>query len=294
MTNKQLLMLCTLAAIWGSSFMFIRVAVPMFGTIPLSGMRSLIGAIALSPFLFGKGRLQLIKRYWAHLLFIGLISTALPFTFLTISTSYTSAGFASILNALTPICSALIGWAWIKEKPSIHAMLGIVLGFIGVGIMVFDKDTISSSFPVLPVLAGFAATFFYGLTGFYSRRYLSGVPSTLISSGCQISSALFLMPLAFWFWPDAAIPAQGWLLAAVLGILCTGIAFILYFHLLETVGVTRTVIVTYLIPVFAILWGTIFLDETVTINMLAGAALILTGIGLTTRTSKKTSAEKTS
>lgn len=293
MTNRHLLMLFILAAIWGSSFIFIRLALPHFGPVPLSAMRSLIGALALAPLLIGAGRLQLIRNYWGHLLVIGIISTALPFLFLTLSTKYTSAGFASILNALTPICSALIGWVWIKDRPSWPAAIGITLGFIGVFVMVLDKDTISSSssFPLLPVLAGLGATFFYGLTGFYSRRFLNGIPSTVLSAGCQVSAALCMLPFALLQWPDATIPAQGWLLAAVLGILCTGIAFLLYFHLLETVGVTRTIIVTYLIPVFALLWAKLFLDELITLKMLIGAALILAGIGLTTQTTMKKPAE---
>ncbi len=287
MTRPQLLMLCSLAAIWGASYMFIRMALPYFGPVPLSGLRSLIGAVALSPFLLGRVQLGYLRSHGVHLLVIGVISTALPFLCLTISTRYTSAGFASILNALTPIFSALIGLVWLRERLSLPAMLGIALGFTGVSVMVLDKDTISSSFPLLPVLTGLCATFLYGLTGFYSRRFLQGIPSTVLSSYCQLSAALVMLPFALWLWPAAPIPVQGWALAAVLGILCTGIAFILYFHLLEHVGVTRTVVVTYLIPVFALLWGALFLDETATPTMLAGAALILTGIGLTTRQSQR-------
>lgn len=283
MTRPQLLMLCTLAAIWGASYMFIRLGLPYFGPIPLSGMRSLIGALALSPFLFGRVPLGYLRSHGWHLLVIGLISTALPFVCLTISTKYTSAGFASILNALTPICSALIGFVWLQERLSLPAIIGILLGFTGVSVMVLDEDTISSSFPLLPVLTGLAATFFYGLTGFYIRRFLQGIPSPVLSAYCQWAAALLMLPFALLLWPDAAVPLQGWALAAVLGILCTGIAFILYFHLLSHIGVARTVVVTYLIPVFALLWGALFLDESATPKMLAGAALILTGIGLTTR-----------
>ena len=286
MTRPQLLMLCSLAAIWGASFMFIRLALPHFGPIALSGVRSLIGALALSPFLFGRVPLGYLRSHGWHLLIIGLISTALPFFCLTLSTQYTSAGFASILNALTPICSALIGFAWLGERLSPAAMLGVLLGFIGVSVMVLDRDTISSSLPLLPVLAGLVATTCYGLTGFYIRRFLQGIPSPVLSSYCQFAAALLMLPFVFWQWPEASEPLASWVYAAMLGILCTGIAFILYFHLLAHVGVARTVIVTYLVPVFALLWGALFLGESATPKMLAGAALILTGIGLTTRLPK--------
>lgn len=283
MTRPQVLMLCSLAAIWGASFLFIRMALPYFGPVALSGIRSLIGALALTPFLLGRVPLGYLRSHGWHLLAIGAISTALPFLCLTLSTQYTSAGFASILNALTPICSALIGFAWLHERLSLPAVGGILLGFVGVSVMVLDRDTISSSFPLLPVAAGLFATFCYGLTGFYIRRYLQGIPSPVLSAYCQSAAALLMLPFVVQLWPAAAVPLQGWMLAAALGILCTGIAFILYFHLLSRIGVARTVVVTYLVPVFALLWGAIFLDEIATPKMLAGAALILTGIGLTTR-----------
>jgi drug/metabolite transporter (DMT)-like permease len=214
---------------------------------------------------------------------IGLISTAIPASMLAISTQYTSAGFASILNALTPLFSALVAWLWLKEAMSVSTVAGVSLGFIGVMVMVFDRQTISSNFVLLPILAGVLGTFLYGLTGNYSRRFLHAVSPIVIAAGCQLFSALFMLPLSFFFWPTAAIPLQSWLYACILGVFCTGVAFILYFQLLEKVGVVRTVVVTYLVPVFAMLWGTLFLAETITLKMLIGAVLILAGVGLSTK-----------
>lgn len=283
-------MLCSLAAIWGASFMFIRLALPQFGPLALSGVRSVIAALALSPFLFGRVQLGFLRSHGWHLLMIGFISTALPFLCLTLSTRYTSAGFASILNALTPICSALIGFAWLGERLTPAAMLGVLMGFIGVSVMVLDRDTISSSFPLLPVLAGLTATFCYGLTGFYIRRFLQGIPSPVLSTYCQFSAALLMLPITLLYWPQHSVPLSSWLYAALLGVLCTGVAFIIYFHLLGRMGVARTVVVTYLVPVFALLWGALFLGEVATPKMLGGAALILTGIALTTRLPKPAAA----
>jgi len=281
-----MLMLVSLAAIWGASFLFIKMSVGYFGAVPLSASRSMIAALTLFPLLLIRRRLPEFVRVWKHLMLLGLISTAIPFSLITLSTQYTSAGFASILNALTPLFSAMLAWLWLKEELGRAAIVGIVLGFIGVMVMVLDRETISSSLPILPILAGLGATFFYGLTGNYSRRFLRGVSSLTISSGCQIFSALFMMPFALFFWPDNPIPWDGWVLSATLGILCTGVAFILYFYLLEHVGVARTVVVTYLVPVFAMLWGFLILNEAITVKMAIGAALIMTGIGLTTRPGK--------
>jgi drug/metabolite transporter (DMT)-like permease len=279
---KSWLLLFLLAAMWGGSFLLIRLSVDDFGPVPLTTTRSLIAACALVPLVIIRGKFAEFMQYWPHLLVLGLISVALPFSMISISTQYTTAGFASILNALTPIFSTLIAWLWLKDALTPAAMIGIALGFLGVAVMVLDSETISASYSVLPVLAGLGATFFYGLTGNYSLRYVKGITPLVVSTGCQVFSSLLLLPVAFMQWPDAPIPATGWFYATVLGIVCTGIAFMIYFHLLKTVGVARTVIVTYLVPVFAMLWGLLFIGETITLKMLAGAGLILTGIGLTT------------
>jgi drug/metabolite transporter (DMT)-like permease len=276
-------MLICLAAIWGASFLFIRMAVGDFGAIPLTATRSAIAALTLTPLMLWSGKGHLFLKYWTHLLVLSLISTALPFVFLSISTQYTSAGFASILNALTPIFSAIIAWLWLKEYLSMPAMIGIASSFAGVLVMVLDKDTIDASFALLPILAGLAATFMYGLTGNYSRKLLPGLSPLVVSAGCQIFSALCLAPFAYLQWPSEPIPARGWILASVLGIVCTGAAFIIYFHLLEKIGVARTVVVTYLSPVFAMVWGYLFLEEVITLKMFIGAICIMIGIGLTTR-----------
>lgn len=271
-----------LAAIWGSSFMFARIAVGEFGAIPLSAVRSSVAAITLFPLMLVKGQWRAFRDNWRHFVVLGLISTALPFSLITVTTQFATAGFASILNSLTPIVSAAIAWAWLKEQLSGAAVVGIGLSFVGVLSMVTDTQSIDTGVAILPVLTGFGAAFFYGLTGNYSRRFVHHVPTIAQATGCQVFAALFLAVPALLLWPDHGISSAGWTYAVVLGLLCTGVAFILYFTLLANIGVARTVIVTYLIPVFAMLWGFLFLGETITLSMLAGAGLIMTGIALTT------------
>jgi drug/metabolite transporter (DMT)-like permease len=285
---RQILQLFILAAIWGASFLLIRLAVPYFGPVPLSAIRSSIAALVLTPIVLAKGELHIFRRYWPHLFVIGLTSTALPFALFGLATELTSVGFASILNSLTPIFSVLVAWLWLKEGLTPAMVIGIVLGFAGAFVMVFDRDTIASGFVLLPVLAGLAGSFLYGLTGNYSRRFAKGVPVSVIAAGSQVFSMATLMPVALMQWPDAPIPGSAWLYVLVLGLLCTAIAHLMYFNLLGKVGVARTVIVTYLIPVFAMLWGFLILGEGVTLKMLAGAACILSGIGLITYKPKAT------
>lgn len=284
MKPVHLLLLFAVATLWSGSFLFTRMAAPDFGPIPLSASRSAIAALVLMPLVLLGARRREFFTNLPKLVVIGLISTALPFTLITISTQYTSAGFASILNALTPLFSALLAWAWLKERLSIAALVGICLGFSGVVIMMFDKETIEADLPILPILAGIGATFFYGLTGNFTRRHLSNVSALTISAGSQLFAALFLMIPALLMWPENQLTPRDWLLAAVLGIFCTGLALLLFFSLLAQVGVARAVVATYLVPVFAMLWGSLILEEAVTAQMIGGAALILTGIGLTTRT----------
>ena len=282
MSNKQVIILIFLASLWGASFMFARIAVPEFGPLPLSGIRSLVAALTLLPIMLLKGHGKTFVTHWPHFIVMGLISTALPFTLITYTTQYTSAGFSSILNAMTPILSALVAWSWLKESLSLAAVIGILLSFTGVLVMVFDDSSINSDVSFLPILAGVGAAFFYGLTGNYSRKFLRDLPPITLATACQVFSALCLLPVSYILWPEGNISTNSWICAVLLGIFCTSLPFMLYFYLLENVGVARTVIVTYLIPVFAMLWGALFLSESITLKMLAGAAFILTGIALTT------------
>jgi len=282
LNTRQLLTLFTLAALWGGSFLFIRLAVPQFGPVPLSAVRAAIATLTLLPLLLLKGQWPVLAHNWPHMVVLALISTAIPVVCLSISTQYTSAGFASIMNSLTPLFSALVAWLWLKEYLTPAAVIGILLGFGGVVVMVSDREILSGDFVLLPILAALCATFLYGLTGNYSRRFATGMPALAIATGCQLFSALFLLPGAILLWPQVPVAAQSWLHVLVLGIFCTGLAYLLFFGLLEQVGVARTVIVTYLVPVFAMVWGFLVLGETITVTMLAGAGCILAGIGLTT------------
>lgn len=282
MNFTQLSKLVLLASLWGASFLFIRVAVPHFGPLPLAAVRSVIATLTLLPILYLSGGSALFRQHWRHLAVIALISTAIPATCLSISTQLTSAGFASILNAMTPMFSALLGWLWMGEALTAAVILGVMLGFTGVSVLLFDRDTLDSGFALLPILVGMTAASLYAFTGLYTRRFTPGLPAIVIATGSQGFSALFLLPFTAFLWPEVPIPAQAWLSIGLLGVFCTGFAFIIFFHLLETVGVVRTVIVTYLIPMFAMLWGYLFIGESITPQMAAGALCILAGIGLIT------------
>ncbi len=278
----ELLELVTLAAIWGASFLFMRIATPEFGPFMLIELRSLTAVLFLLPILFMTRRSHYILPNAGRLLLVGVTGTAMPFCLLSYATLSVSAGYASILNSVTPIFTALIAWMWIKERLTLSAVIGLLVGFVGVIILSMDKQPGNTEILLLPVLAGLAATCCYGFSANYTRQKLNHIHPLALACGSQIGSALFLLPLAYLFKPQFIPGQSAWFAVIILGIVCTAIAFILYFRLIANIGVNKTISVTYLIPFFGILWGMIFLHEQLTILMIAGALLILTGVSLTT------------
>lgn len=282
MKLRYFIELVILGSLWGSSFLVTRISVDELGPVVLTMLRSFVASIALAPLLFAGGHWQSFRQNWFHIFVIGIISTALPFICLSTATLYSTAGFASILNSLVPLFTAIIAWFWLKETLPMSAIVGILLGFAGVVVMLADTQSISSGFFLLPVLAGMGAALFYALNGIYTRRFVREVSPVALAAGCQFFACLFLLPMAWADWPDQPVSLNAWLCMVYLGVICTGVAFIIYFRLLRNAGVANTALVTYLVPVFAMLFGAVFIGETITLPMIAGAAFILTGIALTT------------
>jgi drug/metabolite transporter (DMT)-like permease len=280
--TSDVLELVTLAALWGASFLFMRIATPAFGPIALIALRSLIAVCFLMPLVIVTAKGHFIPANAGRLLLVGITGTALPFCLLSYATLYVTAGYVSILNSVTPIFSALIAWLWVREKMTFSALAGLFAGFIGVFILSLDKQPAGVEVSFLPVLAGLAATLCYGFSANYARHKLNHIHPLALACGSQTGSALFLLPISFWYIPQQMPDTTAWLAVIVLGIACTAIAFILYFRLIANVGVNKAVSVTYLIPFFGILWGMLFLGEQVSLLMLTGGLLILSGVSLTT------------
>jgi len=201
---------------------------------------------------------------------------------LSYATLSVSAGYASILNATTPIFTAIVTWYWIKEKMTISTLLGLMVGFFGVIILVFDKQGAQSEITLLPVIAALAATFCYGVGINYTKQKLVHLSAIEIAFGSLFGASILLLPLAVWVWPQAMPSAQSWVAVSVLGIACTGIAFILFFRLIANVGSNKAASVAYLIPFFGVIWGVLLLNENLSAFMLMGAFFILFGVALST------------
>jgi len=268
-----------LAALWGGSFLFMRVAAPVLGPVWLMALRVLIAGLVVLPLLVQRRQLGLLRKYGGRLLWVGLVSAALPFTLLAYSSLELTAGLTSILNATVPIFGALIGIAVYAEALNVRRLAGVALGFGGVLVLVGLPQG-GTPAPLLSVLAGLAAAVSYVFAANFAKRRLSQVPTLVFVTGSQLSAAVFLLPLLPLFPPPQSPDALVIASVLALAVLSTALAFIIYFQLIREVGPTRTLTVTYLIPVFAIAWGALLLDEQITLAMLLGGALVLSGVAL--------------
>lgn len=291
MKARDLTDLLLLAAIWGTSFLFMRMAVPAFGAAPLAFVRVGGAALVLLPLLLLRGEAGVLRQRWPTLLVLGLSNSALPFLCFGYAMHQLPAALASIFNAATPLTTALIAWAWLGDPLNRWRGLGLALGFAGVAGLALYKSmgvqgggglaTLQFDAPTgLAIGACLLGTLFYGHAGNFAKRHLAGVPAMAMAAGTQLAAALALAVPAALTWPATMPGWRDWAAAASLAVLASGLAYILYFRLVARVGPTGAASVTFLVPVFATLWGALFLDEQPTWPMAAGGAVILAGTAL--------------
>jgi drug/metabolite transporter (DMT)-like permease len=258
--------------------------VPQFGPLALVEVRVSVAALVLLPWLARHGELAQLRRYAAPVTLLGALNSALPFALFSYATLTVTAGFAAILNATVPLWTGLIAWLWLRQRIGALQWLGLVLGLAGVAVLVWGKVGFAPGRGgwevTLAVAAGLFATAAYGLAANYTRERLAALSPRTLASGSQLAAALALLPLAVAFRPATMPGAGAWLAAIALGVVCTALAYLLYFRLLARVGAMRAAAVTFLIPAFATLWGALFLSEPVTLQLLLGGVVILAGTAL--------------
>ena len=282
MKLRDLLDLTLLAALWGGSFLFMRYAVPDFGVVPLIWLRVALASVCLLPLLLLKRQFGALRQQAGALTVMSLFNSGLPFLLIAWATLSITAGLASIMNAMTPVFTALIGALWLGDRLDGRRSLGLLLGLAGVALLAADKADFRPGGSGWAIVAMLLATACYGFAANHTRRYLQGVPALVNATGTQLVSALVLLPPALWSWPERMPGLGPWLAALVLGVACSALAYLLFFRLIARVGASRAVTVTFLVPVFGTLWGALFLGEPVTASMLAGGAVVLLGTGLAT------------
>lgn len=272
-----------LGAIWGASFLFMRVAAKDFGATALVEMRLALGAIILLPFLW-RARASFPTRLWPKLALIGAINSALPFVLFAWAAQRAPAGIGAITNSMAVLFTALVGFLFFGEKIGVQRAIALLAGFVGVVVLASGKAAGASVGGA--VAAGVTAAFLYGIGVNLVRRHLVGLPPAAVAAATLGCAALLLAPFAVAQWPSQPIPAHSWWSAALLGVLCTGLAFVMYYRLIARIGAGRAVTVTYLVPLFGVAWAWVLLGEPPTLTMAIAAALILGSVALSQRASK--------
>jgi drug/metabolite transporter (DMT)-like permease len=282
MKPKDVFDLTLLAALWGGSFLFMRMAVHDFGPIALIELRTGIAALFLLPLLGWRGGVPDFAASAGPIMLVGVINSALPFTLFAYAMLWMSAGLASILIAASPLFGALIGYIWLRDRLSPGQIIGLAIGFMGVALLAWDKAGLHGNGAAFALPAALIATISYGVAANYTTHRLRGVNTLAVAAGSQTGAALVMLPFAVWWWPAQLPSLRAWLAVVTLGVVSTALGYILYFRLIANIGATRAIAVTFLIPVFGMLLGVLVLGETVTAGMLAGGVVILVGTALTT------------
>jgi len=272
--------LILLGAIWGASFMLMRVAAPEFGPLPLVELRLALGALILLPFLWIE-RKRFPLRLWLILALIGAINSAAPFALFAWAAQLAPAGIGAICNALVVLFTAMVAALFFHEPISRKRAFALLVGFAGV--VVLASSRIEGASVGTAVAAGTIAALLYAFGANLVRKYLTGMPPSAVAAATLSCAALLTLPFALATWPESSPSLRGWLAAGLLGVLCTGLAFALFYRLIKRVGAARAVVVTYLVPLFGVFWAWSLLGEPLTLTMAAAGALIITGVALSQR-----------
>ncbi|MBK5300138.1 MULTISPECIES: EamA family transporter [Gammaproteobacteria] len=287
MNPVDILRMLSLAAIWGASFLFMRVIAPVIGTIPTAFFRVSIAAVGLLVIL-GLMRISWdFKGKLKTVMLLGMINSGIPATLYSVAAQVLPAGYSAIFNATTPLMGVLIGGLFFHEKLTAAKLGGVFLGLFGVGILTRAGPVAFNLELLMGALACLMATTCYGFAGFLARRWLDhagGLDSRLSALGSMLGATLLLLPL-FGYNVISQPPASWggwnvWLSLLGLGLVCTAFAYIIYFRLLTSVGPVKSMTVTFMIPPFGVLWGALLLDEPLSMAHLYGGVLIAVALWL--------------
>ncbi|MEO1393332.1 MAG: DMT family transporter [Cyanobacteria bacterium J06634_5] len=280
MKTSDIAELFLLAALWGGSFLFMRIAAPVLGPVWLIECRVLLAGLVLLPLLARQANLSKLRQYLWPLIIVGGINSAIPFSLLAFATVSLPAGFTSILNATAPLFGTVVAMLWLKEELTVTRIAGFISAFVGVVVLVGWKQFEATPAFLTAVIAALGAALAYAIAAPYVKKKLSGVSPLVVATGSQLGAAAVLFPALPFTVPEAT-PSAGVVGAVIaLAIASTAFAYILYFRLIQNIGSTRALTVTYLVPIFAVLWGTLILAEPITPAMMLGGGLVLLGTAI--------------
>lgn len=282
MNLPSLARLVLLGAIWGGAHAITRHTVPDFGPVWLVELRIGMAAVMLAVVGWMSARPLRLKSQWRQIAVLGTFNTALPFFLLTYAATSLNASVLSVLNATAPVFGAIVAAVWLGERLKASALLGLALGIAGVTVLVWRELAAAPLAGAMPVAAALCTAFLYGFSSNYARRQAAGLDHFNSAHGSLWVAFLLILPAAPANLPPGPIDADAMAAVVVLGVVCTGIAYLLYFRLIRDEGPMYALTVAYLIPVFGVFWGVLLLGEPVTPALLAGGALVLAGIALAT------------
>ena len=281
--TRNYIELVLMSAIWGSSFLFLRIASPEFGPFLLIQLRVLTAAIVMLPICMIFGKWDELIANWRVIFLVSLTNMAVPFCLFAYAALSMGSGLLSIMNATVPFFTALIGFAIFGQRLSSLSLFGMAVGFSGVIVLVFDPDTISlAEGGLLAVSAALCACFLYGMALNIVSRSLTAVSGLAITTGSLLFSSVLLLPFSMQSLPDDRPDVSAWMAVMALGIGCTGLAYLMFYRLVALIGSEQTIMTAYLIPLFSLMYGYLFLSESITALTLLGCLLVLLGVGMTT------------
>lgn len=284
MEFKYWVLLIFLGALWGSAFMFIKVATPEYGPVALVNARLIIASLIFLPILLRKKYLPLLAPIWKHVLILSVINNMIPFTLFSFASLGSSSNILAILNATTAFNTMVIAYFWINESVTLKQIIGLILGFIGVIILVNPQNSAATLISSISCL--FAAAF-YSLSTVFIQKNSAKTNKLVLIGWSIVFSAVLMMPISYIYLPESIPSFEANISAVWLGAVSTGLGFLGYVRLIDKIGAVKTSIVAYFLPVFGILWGYIFLDEKISISVVIGCLVVLMGIFLATSNNNK-------
>ena len=281
---KYWVLLIFLGALWGSAFMFIKVATPEYGPVALVNARLIIASLIFLPILLRKKYLPLLAPIWKHVLVLSVINNMIPFTLFSFASLGSSSNILAILNATTAFNTMVIAYFWINESVTLKQIIGLILGFIGVIILVNPQN---SEATLISSISCLVAAAFYSLSTVFIQKNSAKTNKLVLIGWSIVFSAVLMMPISYIYLPESIPSFEANISAVWLGAVSTGLGFLGYVRLIDKIGAVKTSIVAYFLPVFGILWGYIFLDEKISISVVIGCLVVLMGIFLATSNNNK-------
>lgn len=281
MNHKQVSMLIIMSAIWGASFVFMKVLVPVLGPIMTSSLRLLSAAIFLYFYLLFTGYKMSWKGNIKNFIIIGVFNSAIPFTLYSFAAIYIPSNIEVIINSTSPMFGALFAYVMLKDRLNKVQVTGLLFGIIGVAIVSNINGLGSSVWVIISLLACLVAAALYGFGGTYIKKYAMHIDSKMMTLGSLLFAAILLLPFSFFY--EVTEPITWGIIGLLVGfgVLGTAVTYLLYYALIKQVGATKALTVTYLMPIFGVLWSYIFINEIPTIGIYIGAPIILLGVFLT-------------